>query len=97
MLHLKVRFLRVLWAKECLSRLVSGELLVNAINGVGDVLETLGEQVVPLLLDPLKVLFGLLGLLPNGLEVFICFLQLLSRLVKLLHCLHVRSLRRVPR
>ena len=43
MTYLKVRLLRVLWAKECLSRLVSGELLVDAINGVGDVLKTFHE------------------------------------------------------
>ena len=92
--HLKVGLLRVLRAEEGLSRLVPGQLLVDPVNGVGDVLEAGHEEVVSLLLDPLKVLLGSLGLLPDTLEVFIGFLQFLSGLVKFLHGFHVRSLGR---
>ena len=92
--HLKVGLLRVLRAEEGLSRLVPGQLLVDPVNGVGDVLEAGHEEVVSLLLDPLKVLLGSLGLLPHTLEVLIGFLQFLSGLVKFLHGFHVRSLGR---
>ena len=81
MLHLKVRFLRVLWAKECLSRLVSGELLINAINSVGDVLETFHEQLAALLLNSLKIGLCLFSSLSNRLKIFVCFGQLLSSFI----------------
>ena len=72
--------------------MVPRQLFVDSVDGVGDVLEARHEEVVSLLLDPLKVLLGRLGLLPDTLEVLIGFLQFLSGLVEFLHGFHVGSL-----
>ena len=74
--------------------MVPGQLFVDSVDGVGDVLEAGHEQVVSLLLDPLKVLLGRLSLLPDTLEVFVGLLQFLSSLVKFLHGFHVWCLER---
>ena len=77
MTHLEVRLLRVLGAKEGLGGLIPGQLLVDAVNGVGDVFEALHEQLIALLLDSLEVVLGLLCPLPHRLKVLVGLLEFL--------------------
>ena len=71
MTHHEVRLLRVFGAREGLGGLISGQLHGDAVNGVGDVLEALHEQLVALLLDPLEVVLGLLRPLPETRELLV--------------------------
>jgi hypothetical protein len=92
---LQVGLLRVLRAQEGLRRVVPRQRLVDTVDRVADVLETLVEEFVALLLDALEVHLGLLGLAAHVVEVLGGLLQLLAGFVQLLHGLHVRGLARV--
>jgi hypothetical protein len=91
---LQIGLLGVLRPEEGLRGVVARQRLVDPVNRVADVLEALVEEVVALLLDALKVHLGLLGLAPDVVKVLGGLLQLLARLVQLLHRFHVGRLRK---
>lgn len=85
-------FLRVFRPEERLGGLVPRQCLVDPVDGVAHVLKALVEEVVAFLLHALELHLGLLCPLADAVEVLVCLLELLPRLLQLLHCLHVRRL-----
>lgn len=62
--------------------------LVNIVNLIGNVLETVHEFIVSFFFDFLERLFRFFRSIPSGIEFPVRFLQPFSRLIQLLHRLH---------